>query len=58
MVEDDKRHWETGIIIKIPEFHGSLQPEEFLDWVATVEEILKFKGLLEDKRVPLVATRL
>ena len=42
----------------IPEFHGSLQPEEFLDWLATIEEILEFKGILENKRVPLVATRL
>ncbi|EEF47875.1 conserved hypothetical protein [Ricinus communis] len=35
-----------------------LQAEEFLDWLAMVEEILDFKGVLEDKRVPLVATRL
>lgn len=43
---------------KIPEFHGSLQPEAFLDWVVTVEGILEFKGVPEDKHVPLVATRL
>ena len=36
---------------------GGLQPEEFLDWLATVEEVLDFKGVLENKRVPLVATR-
>ncbi|PKI79487.1 hypothetical protein CRG98_000118 [Punica granatum] len=36
------------------EFHSSLKPEEFLDWLATVEEILEFKGVPEDKRVPLV----
>ena len=44
--------------IKIPEFHGSLQPEEFLDWLATAEEILEFKGLPANKHVPLVAMRL
>ena len=43
---------------EISEFHGSLQPEEFLDWLATVEEILEFKGVAENKRVPLLATRL
>ena len=43
---------------KIPEFHGSLQPEEFLDWLDMVEEILDFKGMPENKRVPLIATRL
>ena len=43
---------------EIPEFHGSLQPEDFLHWLATVEEILDFKGVPENKRVPLIATRL
>ena len=55
---EDSRRWKTGMRIEIPEFHGSLQPEEFLDWLATVEEILDFKGVPEDKRVPLIATRL
>ena len=52
--DDDRRRWETGIL----EFHGSLQPEEFLDWLATVEEILDFKGVPENKWVPLITTRL
>ena len=43
--------------IEIPEFHGSLQPEEFLDCLAIVEEVLEFKDVPEDKRVQLVATR-
>jgi hypothetical protein len=34
-----------------------MQPEEFLDWVVVVEEILDFKGLPEDRRVYLVATK-
>ena len=55
---EDRRRWETGMRTEILEFHGSLQPEEFLDWLATVEEILEFKGVPENKRVPLVATRL
>ena len=42
---------------EILEFHGSLKPEEFLDWLASVEEILDFKGVPENKRVPLIATR-
>ena len=44
--------------IEIPEFYDSLQPEEFLDWLATIEEILDFKDVPENKRVPLIATRL
>ncbi|EEF36882.1 conserved hypothetical protein [Ricinus communis] len=55
---DNNRHWESGMRTEIPEFHGSLQAEEFLDWLPTVEEILDFKGVREDKRVPLIATRL
>ena len=55
---EDRRWWETGMRTEILEFHGSLQPKEFLDWLATVEEILEFKGVPENKCVPLVATRL
>ena len=47
--DEDRRRWETRMRTKIPEFHGSLQPEEFLDWLATVEEILDFKGVPENK---------
>ncbi|KAK9122071.1 hypothetical protein Syun_019688 [Stephania yunnanensis] len=56
-VEDDRRRWESGMKTEVPEFHGTLQPEEFLDWLASVEEVLEFKGVPEDKRVQLVATR-
>jgi hypothetical protein len=34
-----------------------MQPEEFLDLVAAIEEILEFKEVPDDKRVPLVATK-
>ena len=58
IADDNNRHWEIGMQTEIPEFHGRLQAEEFLDWLAIVEEILEFKGVPENKRVPLVATRL
>ncbi|PKI47708.1 hypothetical protein CRG98_031841 [Punica granatum] len=48
--EEDRRRWESRMRTEIPEFHGSLKLEEFLDWLATVEEILEFKGVPEDKR--------
>ncbi|XP_031398443.1 uncharacterized protein LOC116209007 [Punica granatum] len=57
-IEEDRQRWETGIRTDIPEFQGGLQPEEFLNWLATVEEVLEFKGVPETKRVQLVATRL
>jgi hypothetical protein len=49
--------WESGFKLDIPKFSGNLQPEEFLDWVAAVEEILDFKGVPEDRQVSLVATK-
>jgi hypothetical protein len=49
--------WESGFKLDIPEFSGGMQPEEFLDWVAAVEEILDFKRVPEDRRVSLVATK-
>ncbi|KAK9133103.1 hypothetical protein Scep_012631 [Stephania cephalantha] len=55
-VEDDRRRWESGMKTKVPEFHDTLQPKEFLDWLASVEEVLEFKGVPEGKRVQLVAT--
>ena len=48
---------ESGFKLDIPEFKGCLQPEEFLDWVAAVEEILEFKKVPQDKRVSLMATK-
>ena len=50
--------WEAGIRTEIPEFHGSLQLKEFLDWLCTTKAALEFKGVLEDMKVPLIATRL
>jgi hypothetical protein len=49
--------WESGFKLDIPEFSGGMQPEEFLDWVTAVEEILEFKEVPDDKRVSLVATK-
>lgn len=48
--------WETGFCIDIPEFTGTFNPEEFLDWLNMVEEILEFKRVPDNMRVPLVAT--
>ena len=50
--------WESGMRTKVPEFHGSLQPKKFIDWLCTTEEVIEFKGVLEEMKVPLVTTRL
>ncbi|KAK6126948.1 hypothetical protein DH2020_039313 [Rehmannia glutinosa] len=54
--EDDRR-WEMGFRLDIPEFTDSLDASEFLDWLNSVEELLDFKGVPDQRRVPLVATR-
>ena len=43
---------------EILKFYGGLQLKDFLDWLATVEEIMEFKGVPEDKKVLLIATKL
>ncbi|CAA7012879.1 unnamed protein product [Microthlaspi erraticum] len=53
----DNRRWESGFRLDLPEFTGGLQPDEFLDWISTTEELLTFKEVPDEMRVPLVATR-
>ena len=44
--------------VEIPKYEGKLDPEEFLDWLHTVERVLKYKDIPEEKKVKLVALRL
>ncbi|XP_010419138.1 PREDICTED: uncharacterized protein LOC104704806 [Camelina sativa] len=39
------------------EFHGGLRGDSLLDWIVAVEEILEFKDVPANRRVPLVATK-
>ena len=49
------RVWESSMHTKVPEFQGSLQPEEFIEWLCTAEEVIEFKGVHKEMKVPLVA---
>ena len=42
---------------KVLEFQGSLQPEEFIDWLCTIEEVIEFKEVPKEIKVPLVTIR-
>ncbi|XP_024016125.1 uncharacterized protein LOC112089288 [Eutrema salsugineum] len=53
---NDNHHWESGLKLDLPDFHGSLAPEELLDWISNVEEILEFKQVPSNMQVPLVLT--
>jgi hypothetical protein len=57
LVQAQANRWESSFKLDIPEFNGGLQPKEFLDWITAVEEVLDFKGVPEDQRVSLVATK-
>ncbi|KAG7552856.1 Reverse transcriptase domain [Arabidopsis thaliana x Arabidopsis arenosa] len=53
----DNRRWDSGFKFDLPDFHGNLQPEELLDWISSVEEIMAFKQVPDDMCVPLLASR-
>ncbi|KAL5777293.1 hypothetical protein ACOSP7_010219 [Xanthoceras sorbifolium] len=57
-VLEDSQRYESGMRTEIQEFQGNLSPEEFLNWLGVVEEILEFKNVSANERVTLVATRL
>jgi len=44
--------------VDIPEFEGKLNPEEFRDWLSTVERVFEYKDVPKDKKVKLVALKL
>ncbi|XP_020683447.1 uncharacterized protein LOC110100337 [Dendrobium catenatum] len=47
-----------GIKIDLPEFEGRLDPDEFLNWIHTVERVIEFKEVAADRIVKLVAIKL
>ncbi|GKV41382.1 hypothetical protein SLEP1_g48925 [Rubroshorea leprosula] len=49
---------DLGIKIDISYFEGRLQPDEFIDWLHTVERVFEFKDIPDDKHVKLVAIKL
>jgi hypothetical protein len=46
------------IKVDIPDFEGKLQPDEFDDWLQTVERIFEYKEIAEDKKVKIIAVKL
>jgi hypothetical protein len=48
------RNRDGGLRAEIPDFSGSLKPEEFLDWMNIIEEVFDLKEISLEKRVPLV----
>ncbi|XP_071704568.1 uncharacterized protein [Rutidosis leptorrhynchoides] len=47
-----------GMKVEIPEFTGAAHPDEFLDWLSTVERVFDIKDIPEKLKVKLVALKL
>lgn len=47
-----------GLCTEIPEFEGKLQPDEFLDWIRTVERIFDLRDIPDNLKVKLVEIKL
>ena len=50
MKQDDTRMWESGMRTEVP--------EEFIEWLCTAKEVMEFKGVPKEMKVPLIATSL
>lgn len=44
--------------VQIPEFEGNLDPEEFIDWMHTVERIFDYEEVPDERKVKLAALKL
>ncbi|VFQ73961.1 unnamed protein product [Cuscuta campestris] len=48
----------TDFKVDLSTFEGKNDPDEFLEWLETVERVFNFKDVPEDKKVKLVALKL
>ena len=44
--------------VEIPKFEGQLNPDEFIEWMNTVERVFEYKDVPDDKKVKLIALKL
>jgi len=44
--------------VEIPNFKGQLNPDNFIEWMNTVDRVFEYKDILDDKKVKLVALKL
>ncbi|GKB99855.1 hypothetical protein Tco_0985992 [Tanacetum coccineum] len=49
---------DLGIKVDIPVFEGKPHPDEFIDWLHTVERVFDIKNLSDEQKVKLVAIKL
>lgn len=56
-LQQQQHRSEFDFKVDIPEFERKSQPDEFLDWIHTVERVFDFKEVPEDRKVELVALK-
>jgi len=54
----EERPKKNDFKVEIPKFEGKLDPDEFLEWLHTVEEVYDYKDIPDGQNVKLVALRL
>ena len=47
-----------GLKVEIPEFTGKAHPDEFIEWLSTVERVFDLRDIPDNLKVKLVAIRL
>ncbi|GKB80007.1 reverse transcriptase domain-containing protein [Tanacetum coccineum] len=47
-----------GLKIEIPEFTGKVHPDDFIDWLSTVERVFDVRDILDKLKVKLAAIKL
>ncbi|GKF71280.1 hypothetical protein Tco_0207394, partial [Tanacetum coccineum] len=47
-----------GLKIEIPEFTGKVHPDDFIDWLSTVERVFDVRDIPDKLKVKLVAIKL
>ena len=47
-----------GVKVDIPDFEGKSHPDDFIDWLHTVERVFEIKNLSDEQKVKLVAIKL
>ncbi|CAB4291989.1 unnamed protein product [Prunus armeniaca] len=59
-VQRGRDHYGRNFDMKVdlPEFEGKMQPDDFVDWLNTVERIFDYKEVPDEKKVKIVAIKL
>ncbi|XP_056694837.1 uncharacterized protein [Spinacia oleracea] len=51
------REKDLGIKVDIPDFEGGVHPDDFIEWLHTVERVFDFKDIPDDRKVKIVAIK-